>query len=55
LSAGVTRPAPHLAKTRPDKAVCGDIARTARSALDPKAQLYQDLIDRVLYRMAGLS
>jgi hypothetical protein len=33
----------------------GDIARTDRSALDPKAQPYQDLIDRMLYRMAGLS
>jgi hypothetical protein len=33
----------------------GDIARSDRSALDPKAQPYQDLIDRMLYRMAGLS
>jgi hypothetical protein len=33
----------------------GDIARTDRSALAPKAQPYQDLIDRMLYRMAGLS
>jgi hypothetical protein len=33
----------------------GDIARTDRSALDPKAQPYQDLLDRMLYRMAGLT
>jgi hypothetical protein len=33
----------------------GDIARTERSALDPEAQPYQDLIDRILYRMAGLT
>ena len=33
----------------------GDIARSDRSALDPKAQPYQDLLDRMLYRMAGLS
>jgi type I restriction-modification system DNA methylase subunit len=33
----------------------GDIPRTARSALDPAAQSYQDLIDRLLYRMAGLT
>ncbi len=33
----------------------GDIARTERSALAPEAQPYQDLIDRILYRMAGLT
>jgi hypothetical protein len=33
----------------------GKIARTARSALDPAAQPYQDFIDRLLYRMAGLT
>lgn len=33
----------------------GDIPRAARSALDPKAQPYQDLIDRLFYVMAGLS
>ncbi len=33
----------------------GDIARAERSALDPKAQPYQDLLDRMLYRMAGLT
>jgi len=33
----------------------GDIPRSARSALDPKAQPYQDLIDRLFYVMAGLS
>jgi hypothetical protein len=33
----------------------GDIARTERSALAPDAQPYQDLIDRLLYRMAGLT
>lgn len=33
----------------------GDISRTARSALDPEAQPYQDLIDRLFYAMAGLS
>jgi len=33
----------------------GDIARTERSALDSKAQPYQDLIDKLFYRMAGLS
>jgi hypothetical protein len=32
----------------------GDIARTDRSALALEAQPYQDLIDRILYRMAGL-
>jgi hypothetical protein len=32
-----------------------DIARTERSALAPKAQPYQDLIDRILYRLAGLT
>jgi hypothetical protein len=33
----------------------GDIARMERSALDPEAQPHQDLIDRILYRMAGLT
>jgi type I restriction-modification system DNA methylase subunit len=33
----------------------GEIARTDRSALDPDAQPYQDLIDQLLYAMAGLS
>jgi hypothetical protein len=37
------------------EAARGDIARAERSALDPKAQPYQDLIDRILYRMAGLT
>jgi hypothetical protein len=32
----------------------GDIARTERSALAPESQPYQDMIDRLLYRMAGL-
>jgi hypothetical protein len=32
----------------------GDIARTDRSALAPDAQPYQDLIDQLLYGMAGL-
>jgi hypothetical protein len=31
------------------------IARTDRSALAPEAQPYLDLIDRILYRMAGLT
>jgi hypothetical protein len=33
----------------------GEIARTERSALAPAAQPLQDLIDRLLYAMAGLS
>jgi hypothetical protein len=33
----------------------GDIARTKRSALDPDGQPYQDLIDRYLFAMAGLT
>lgn len=33
----------------------GEISRTARSALDPEAQPYQDLIDRLLFAMAGLT
>ncbi len=33
----------------------GEIRRVARSALDPAAQPYQDLIDRLLYAMAGLT
>jgi hypothetical protein len=33
----------------------GEIARTERSALSPAAQPLQDLIDRILYTMAGLN
>lgn len=33
----------------------GEIARADRSALDPKAQPFQDLLDRMLFRMTGLS
>jgi len=33
----------------------GNIARSERSALSAQAQPYQDLIDRLLYAMAGLS
>jgi hypothetical protein len=33
----------------------GDIARTERLALAPEARPLQDLIDRMLYRMAGLT
>lgn len=33
----------------------GEIARTERSALAPAAQPFQDLIDRLLYAMAGLT
>ena len=33
----------------------GEIARTERSALDPAAQPYQDMIDRLFYGMAGLT
>jgi hypothetical protein len=33
----------------------GEIARSERSALCAEAQAYQDLIDRLLYAMAGLS
>lgn len=33
----------------------GDIPRAARSSLDPAAQAYQDLIDRIIYSMAGLT
>jgi hypothetical protein len=33
----------------------GEIARTERSALAPAAQPLQDLIDRILYTMAGLN
>jgi len=33
----------------------GGISRAARSALDPAAQPYQDLIDQLLYAMAGLT
>lgn len=37
------------------EAARGEISRSARSALAPAAQPYQDLIDRILYRLAGLS
>lgn len=37
------------------EAARGEIARTARSALAPAAQPYQDLVDRILYTLAGLS
>jgi hypothetical protein len=37
------------------EAARGTIARTERSALDPAAQPYQDLIDRLFYGMAGLT
>jgi hypothetical protein len=33
----------------------GDIARSERSALAPAAQPLQDLLDRIIYRMAGLT
>jgi len=33
----------------------GEIARSERSALAPAAQALQDLIDRIIYRMAGLT
>jgi hypothetical protein len=33
----------------------GDIARAERSALAPPAELLQDLLDRTIFRMAGLS
>lgn len=33
----------------------GDIARNERSHLDPRARPYQDLIDRILYALAGIS
>lgn len=33
----------------------GEIARAERSALDPKAQPLQDLLDYMIYRMAGLT
>ena len=39
----------------PIEAGRGDIARTDRSHLDPAAQPYQDLIDRLFYAMAGLT
>jgi len=32
-----------------------NMARTDRSALHPNAQPYQDFIDRLFYRMAGLT
>jgi hypothetical protein len=37
------------------EAARGEIPRSARSALAPAAQPYQDLIDRILYALAGLS
>ena len=33
----------------------GAIARAERSALDPKAQPLQDLLDHMIYRMAGFT
>lgn len=33
----------------------GEIARSARSALDPEAQPYQDLIDRIFFALADLT
>lgn len=33
----------------------GEIPRTARSALDPAAQPFQDLIDRLFFKLAGLT
>jgi hypothetical protein len=33
----------------------GEIARSERSSLSPAAQPHQDLLDRMVYRMAGLS
>jgi len=33
----------------------GDIAHTERSALDPMVQPLQDLLDRIIFRRAGLS
>jgi hypothetical protein len=33
----------------------GEIARTERSSLAPEAQPYQDLLDSILYRIAGLT
>ncbi len=33
----------------------GEIRRVERSALDPSAQPFQDFIDRLLYRMAGIA
>jgi len=37
------------------EAARGEIARAERWALAPAAQPYQDLIDRILYTLAGLS
>ncbi|MBV8314615.1 MAG: hypothetical protein JOZ53_06730, partial [Planctomycetaceae bacterium] len=37
------------------EAARGDIARTERSALDPQAQPYQDLLDKIHFRLAGLT
>jgi len=37
------------------ESVRGHIARSERSALAPEAQPFQDLINRILYRMAGLT
>lgn len=33
----------------------GEITRSARSGLDPRAQPLQDLLDRIFYAMAGLT
>jgi len=37
------------------EAALGEINRSERSRLAPEAQPYQDLIDRMLYAMAGFS
>jgi len=37
------------------EAARSEISRRDRSALDSKAQPYQDLIDALFYRMAGLN
>jgi hypothetical protein len=42
----------HIIATESER---GTIARVERSALDPAAQPYQNLIDRVFYAMAGLT
>lgn len=37
------------------EAARGVISRRDRSALDPKGQKYQDLIDKLFYRIAGMT
>jgi len=44
-----------VARITPIEASRGDIARSERSTLAPAAQPYQDLLDRILYRLAGLT